>query len=95
MLLFLPTACSDRATPSDDEFMQACLSTSNMGEALCECIAGKARAVLSDDGFAFLVASLDDDQKAADELRSKMPMDEIMQAGMFMTSAPADCASEQ
>ena len=95
MLLFLQTGCSDGAKPSGNEFTQACVSTSNMGEALCECIADKAGTELSDDGFAFLVASLNEDQKTADELRSKMPMDEMVKAGMFMTSAPATCASEQ
>ena len=95
MLLFLLTGCSDAATSSDNEFIQACLSTSNMSEELCECIAAKVRAELSDDGFAFLVATLNENQKAADELRAKMPLDEMAHAGMFMVSAPAACAGEQ
>jgi len=95
MLLFLLAGCSDSATSSDNDFVQACLSNSNMGEELCGCIAANARAELSDNGFDFLVAAWNKDEKARDELGAKMQLDEMASTTMFMVSAPAACAGEQ
>lgn len=106
MILLLPTAtaCAQSesradsvATASDAEvarFIKACVETSNMGEALCACAAAKAKEDLSEKGFAFLLATLEEDEEATERLRGEMKVTEAMQAGMFLASAPAACARD-
>ena len=75
-------------------FVAACKSTTNMPDAMCDCLASKAKNDLTSDGFAMLLASLEEDRGAADRLRRSMPLEEVTQAGMFMATAPAACAAE-
>lgn len=65
-----------------------------MGESLCKCVSNKADSDLSEDGVAFLVAMITEDEANTDRLRSELSMQEVVKAGMFMTKAPAACAAE-
>lgn len=83
------TACS-----SDNDvaaFVDACTTETNMGEAICTCVANKAVEELSSDGFAFLLAGMSGDEARAEQLRESLDVSEAMQAGMFMVNAPASC----
>ena len=86
-------ACSGDAQTS--AFVEACMSSTNMGEEICECVAGMAREELSDEGVDFLVASMQGDTAAAQEIAGEMTIQEAADAGLFMVSAPANCAAEQ
>ena len=89
-------ACAPGLVFADaEDFVQACLSSSNLAQPICECCAKKAQAELSTDGFQFLVASLQDNEQKTTQLRSKLPFTEALKAGMFMVNAPARCAAEQ
>jgi len=63
-----------------------------MSEALCSCVAEKAQEELTEDGYQFLLASLEEREDDTARLRQEMPVQELMKAGMFMASAPATCA---
>lgn len=102
MLLPVASACAQSETPSDSlgsadiqRFTTACMKTSNMGEDICGCAARKAKSDLSEKGFAFLLATLEEDADATEKLRGEMGVMEAMKAGMFLASAPAACAADQ
>jgi len=76
-------------------FIEACMSSSNMGEEICECAAELAREELSENGFDFLVTSMHGDSTAAQQMVGEMTVQEATAAGLFMISAPANCAAEQ
>lgn len=103
VVLMLPvaTACAQSEAPSDSlntedvaRFTKACTSTSNMGEELCECAAKKAKADLNETEFAFLLATLEEDEEETERLRGEMGPMEAMKAGMFLVNAPAACARD-
>lgn len=77
------------------EFTAACLASSNLQRPICECAGRKAKAELTDDGFAFLVATLNQDKGRVDDLRGKLTASDAVSAGTFMTRGPAECAAEQ
>ena len=79
---------------SRQTFIAACLSSTNMGQALCTCVAEKAESELSRNGYDFLVATLRDDDAAADRLRSQLTIQEATEAATFLTRGPRDCAAE-
>jgi hypothetical protein len=87
--LAVPADASDR---SEADFVKACTTSSNLSAAVCECSAKKAKGELTPDGFSLLVASLEGNDAAAAQLRSKLPIDQVMKAGTFMTRGPAQCA---
>lgn len=94
--LFALSAVAGPARAADREaFTKACLSSSNMGQPICECCAQKAEQRLSPLGFEFLVAMLAKDDAKTDALRAKMSVAETLKAGMFMTNTPAECAKER
>ena len=72
-------------------FVQACLSSYNWEEPLCECVAEKADERLTPNGFAFLVATMNNDEAKAKELASQLDMNEKLEAGMFMVNTPQEC----
>ena len=72
-------------------FVQACLSSYNWEEPLCECVAEKADERLTPNGFAFLVATMNKDWAKTEELRDQMDMNEKTDAGMFFVNAPQEC----
>jgi hypothetical protein len=92
VVAFSPRAIAVDRTDAD--FTKACAASSNLSTAVCGCSATKARAELTPDGFSFLVATLEGNETAAAKLRSRMPIDQVMKAGTFMTRGPAACASE-
>jgi hypothetical protein len=92
VVAFTPHAIAGDRTEAD--FTRACAASSNLSAATCECSAAKARAELTPDGFSFLVATLEGNEAAAAKLRGKLPIDQVMKAGTFMTRGPAACASE-
>lgn len=75
-------------------FVKACDSAYNLGVPICECLAKKADERLTPIGFAFLVASMNNDDKETAKLRSKLEMSEAMKTGMFMVNTPKECAEE-
>ena len=72
-------------------FVQACLSSYNWDEPLCECVAEKADERLTPNGFAFLVATMNNDEAKVAELRDQLDMNEKLDAGMFMVNTPQEC----
>ena len=72
-------------------FVQACLSSYNWEEPLCECVAEKADERLTPNGFAFLVATMNNDEAKIAELRDQIDMNEKLDAGMFMVNTPQEC----
>ena len=72
-------------------FVQACLSRYNWEEPLCQCVAEKADERLTPNGFAFLVATMNEDWARTEELRDQMDMNERADAGMFFVNAPQEC----
>jgi len=92
IVAFSPRAgAADR---TDADFRKACEAGSNLSAAVCTCSAAKARLELTRDGFSLLVATLEGDETAAAKLRSKLPIDQVMKAGTFMTRGPAACAGD-
>jgi hypothetical protein len=73
------------------EFVDACTASSNLGEPVCRCMAGKAEADLSSDERELLLAVLREDDARAAELRSRVGMEGAVRAGLFMTHV-AGCA---
>ncbi len=72
-------------------FVEACLSSSNIDRPICECTAQKAKRELSPKGFDFVVATLRQDDRRTATLRTEMTIQEMTQAGTFMTRGPAQC----
>ena len=75
------------------EFVDACTSSSNLDRTVCRCMAEKAQADLSDDEREFLLAVLRKDEARAGELQSRLGVAGAMRAGTFMTDV-ASCAVE-
>ena len=85
----------ERSEANDiNAFVKACLSSTNLEEPICECLAKKADERLTPNGFAFLVASMNKDDAETAKLRSQLDMNEKLEAGMFMVNTPAECAEE-
>jgi hypothetical protein len=82
------------ALGTEEKFTEACVASSNLEPHICACCAQKARARLSPLAFQFLIATLQDNQAAVDEMRPKLSVSESMQAGMFMVKTPGECAKE-
>ncbi len=74
-------------------FVKACLDSSNMPRAICECIEGLTPE-LPGEGKAFVQASYEKDKAAIAKLRAKMPVTDMIGASMFMVSAPQRCARD-
>ncbi len=87
-------ACGGGSSGEVRQLAEACATSTNIGPETCECIANKAKEDLTEDGFAMLLAMLNEDEEAAEDLRGKLAMEDVMAAGMFMTRAPAACAGE-
>jgi len=75
-----------------DRFVQGCLSSTNLERSFCECAGENAHDELSEDGFAFLTATLNEDQEDVATLREKLDLTEALAAGMFMVNAYKKCA---
>lgn len=79
---------------TEQEFTDGCTSSTNLGEAVCECLADRAQETLSPEGVEFLIAGMSGDTEKAEELRGELDVSEAMAAGMFMVNTPATCAGE-
>lgn len=94
-LVAVVTACrgAGSAAASTSRLTEICKTTTNMAAQVCDCVGEKAGKELSADALAFLVATMDKQESTAEELRSKLSLEEITKAGMFFVTAPASCAS--
>lgn len=79
---------------ADDEFVTACLSASNQSVSMCTCLSEKADEDLSDNSREFLIATLNEESEAVMEMRTRMDMEEMATAAMFMANASTQCARE-
>jgi hypothetical protein len=91
LAMALPATAAER---SEADFVAACRASSNLSQEICACSAKRAKEELSPDGFAFLVATLEQDDAATASLRGKLPLDQTMKAATFMTRGPARCAKD-
>jgi hypothetical protein len=83
---------ADRSEANDiNAFVQACLSAYNWEQPLCQCAAEKADERLTPNGFAFLIAVMNEDMARAEELRGQMDINEKADAGMFFVNTPQEC----
>lgn len=83
--LALFAGCSRSGGSSTDDFVEACLSSTNWDRSACACMARRAETELSDEARDFVVASLGSDEAKTARLRSELGITEAMEAGMFMT----------
>jgi hypothetical protein len=93
VVVFLAGACGPGGSAFTEDFTTACTTSSNMGRAICSCMAEKAQNELNADERAFVLAVLQEDDAAAERVRGKLGFEGGMRAGMFMTKAGA-CARE-
>lgn len=75
-------------------FAKACGASTNLGDAICKCLAKNADESLTPRGFAFLVAGMNKDDEKTAQLRSQLEMSEAAEAGMFMVNTPIECGGE-
>jgi hypothetical protein len=75
-------------------FVKGCSSSYNLGRSVCKCLAQKADERLTPIGFAFLVASMNNDDEETAKLRSKLEISESMEIGMFMVNTSKECSEE-
>jgi hypothetical protein len=75
-------------------FVKGCSSSYNLGNPVCKCLAQKADERLTPIGFAFLVASMNNDAEETAKLRSKLEISEAMAVGMFMVNTSKECSEE-
>jgi hypothetical protein len=68
-----------------------CAAQLKLPPAACNCIVDRA-AALNDNQQAFVAASVTKDEATAATLRGQMTIEELTQAGMFMTTSPQACA---
>ncbi len=93
-LLGFTAGCGGGGDSGIAEFAAACAKTTNLNDEICECIAEHAVEELTPTAFGFLVASMSGNEEKTVELRGQLGVEDAMQAGMFMTSAPAKCAKQ-
>jgi hypothetical protein len=91
VIVVFPAEASDR---TEADFVKACAASSNLPPPVCECSARKAKGELTAGGFALLVATLEGNDTLVAQLRSSLPLEQVMKAGTFMTRGPAQCAKE-
>ena len=70
---------------------ELCGTTTNMSASVCRCIGEKAKTELQGETHDLLVAILEKQDERAAELRVKLPVQEVMKAGMFMVNTPKTC----
>lgn len=92
--IFVGAACTGSASGNPERLAEICRATTNMGDAICTCVGDRARTQLSSKGLAFLVASMNKQEEAAERLKQELTMQELTTAGMFFVTAPAACAAQ-
>lgn len=73
------------------DFVEGCLSNSNLGGATCQCLATKAKAELSPQAFEMLVASFNQDSETMDKLRLQLTFEDSIAVGTFLQSNVEEC----
>jgi hypothetical protein len=73
----------------ESQFVDACGKSANWSQAMCECMAKKAKEELSETGREFLVASLSGDAARTKALRGKLSIEEALEVGTFMLKGGA------
>lgn len=91
-LLFFSMMSLPLNAASVEDFVAACLASTNFEESICECMADKGQQRLSPESFDFLVASLEKDDEATSRLRAELSFSQFMASGTFMANTPAECA---
>ena len=86
-------AASSGGSVSEEAFVAACQRAMNWDVAMCACAAERGAADLSEDQFAFVFATLEEDEARAESLRARLGVQDAARTGMFMASAGAACAS--
>lgn len=76
----------------EERLATACNNTSNMGQALCDCVAEEAESDLSPTSLRLLVAMLEQDSTTAATIRRDASIEEVTTAATFMVRGPAACA---
>jgi hypothetical protein len=71
-----------------------CGTQLKLSAAGCACLRDKA-AALNDGQQAFIASVVSKDKATQKDLTQGMTVQELTQAGMFMTNAPAQCAGAQ
>ncbi len=92
LLLGAQVFAQDPSDYDEERMAKACETASNVGADTCRCMASRARAELSEDGFMFVTAAYEKDEAVTATLRSRMPPTDTIAASMFMVSGPAQCA---
>ena len=91
------TGCGGDGTPGGGGDARAlaatCTDATNMSQALCDCIAETAETELTTEQLSFLVASMSEDETAAEMARGELSITDAIEVASFMTSAPANCAA--
>jgi hypothetical protein len=83
---------ADRSEANDiNAFVKSCITAYNWPKPLCECVPEKADERLTPNGFAFLIAVMNEDEANIAELRDRLDMNERTDAGMFFVNAPQEC----
>ncbi|MGE0553583.1 MAG: hypothetical protein AB7R55_09165 [Gemmatimonadales bacterium] len=90
----LLNACGGGARAQAEQLSAACRRSTNLDQAVCDCMADKATRELSENERGFVIAALSGDQAEADRARGKLDMEGAMKAGMFMTNV-GSCANEE
>ena len=89
-LVFLAAAPAGAAPAEQDAIRSGCLASLNWDAAMCGCMAEEAGR-LSDDQQAFVGASLNDREAETEALRSRMPVADSLEAGMFLVKIGRTC----
>ena len=71
---------------------ELCGTTTNLNAAVCRCIGEKAESDLQGETRELLIAILEKQDQRSAELRAKLPVGEVMKAGMFMVNTPRTCS---
>ena len=74
-----------------EAILESCARDTDYSPQVCDCIADTAPRALNPSAFEFFMAGIDGDEAEQARLRATMPTDDILDAAMFMTSAPAGC----
>lgn len=84
------TAAADNA----DVLEEMCHERLNLGDSGCACVHDRAEADLNDTQQALVIARLNNDQAAHNELMAELSPEEINEAGRFVTETPGACAGQ-
>jgi hypothetical protein len=91
VVLALLLAVAPAAAGPADTIEAECLAQLNMPPAACRCIGERAVSELNANQVEMFIAMVTKDDATSARLRSQMPVNELTQTAMFMTSAPQRC----